>query len=1364
MMKMKARRMENSLFLNFTFFDRMSWHSITNVCRKGPPKGSKINKRILLLTAILSMTLFACLSDAEIEPNPPVKPTSVVTLTPALPLRISETSYLGKGSAEDIAWTADGKQLIIAGSMGLHYYEPNTGDFVRHVETPTDPDYAFPSSVELSPDGTKTLFAGMGGIWMTDLTESKTARFLKDWAYSNSRAIYSRDGKKIVYLRYTIAADGYADFWGVQILDANSGENLVTLFDSETVEIYAVKISPDGHTIAIARGDNFIHLFDMNTGKNLGILQGHESDVLDFDFSPDGKFATSVGADATLRIWDMQTQHLIQTERGFTKNLQIVTYAPDGKQLFALQEDGTLRHWSIDADGLIAAGDVLRVFHAPVKRMLVQPDGALLAVLQKNGRIEIVDWKTGRIINSLLEFGANAKQLSWSSDGTLLAAASGDCYFNDGVLFIWDIIKKQLRERLETNGICDVAFSPDGTQLAYLESDKDLIIWDLKSHQEVNSIETTVYSYSENRIAFSPDGEYIATAGSTLQVWDIRAATLISETDVKDSAAALSFSPDGKRLALVTSLNILMFDAFTGVPISSWDLKIDGNNFSYIRSSYVKWDTGEPFVALSDGINSYFFWSLNDGRLLYQIKKDPRMNGGFALSPDARLLAAESSVAGGIFDAYSGLTLWSSDQVPWNLTSFSPDGKTLAVIGYGNTIHLWDVSQAVETASRIPAATATMPIPQYTATPSPTQPAPVVMASLVAPTTEPGALQGHNIQSLHEVTRLNDEQGILFNAVLAPGGKFFAVNTSLGVHVYSTKPFLETGFVSMQGKVPPPAVSPDGTLLLTDDLVLWDVVSGKPLHTLSFSAQDQKKKINPFMPKMSFSPNGQWIDVEFQEGILCTWKITNEQSTTCKNIRVKDMEFMPLAISPDGRMAAFYGDQNSLLVKNVASGEVLHTFEYKDNWVSDVLFSPDGHALAFSSYQGNTSYSGITTTGEGRIEIWEFDEDCHFVFKHALEIGKWHFSAFQQNSLVHFTEDGDQIIVMNGGAEIQFWDVQTGRKRYVIRDAGSWFTLDSAGEWILTSDERSSVKLWKSSKNATPALVDVLDGFTDTPEYLSVAENGQLFAAGRWRGQLWDMDEKNVARVFEGNSSPFVFSRDGKLLAAQSQNGFVEVLDAQTGRILKSFQAVMFAEIGDPRINSLSLSVDGTKLATIGSDWKIRLWDWRDARVIWEWDNYEFRVEHLTFNADGSYLAASGNEYNYGNDIAHTGVTIWDTRTGEQARQFDMAGSHIAFHPNGVQLFSVRGDGQFQLFDLPSGRIVWTVQGISEARGIAISPDGKFLVAVNSWTVQVLATESGNVLYEMKTDIQPISLAFSMDGKLLAIGCGDGTIHIFQAK
>jgi WD40 repeat protein len=111
-----------------------------------------------------------------------------------------------------------------------------------------------------------------------------------------------------------------------------------------------------------------------------------------------------------------------------------------------------------------------------------------------------------------------------------------------------------------------------------------------------------------------------------------------------------------------------------------------------------------------------------------------------------------------------------------------------------------------------------------------------------------------------------------------------------------------------------------------------------------------------------------------------------------------------------------------------------------------------------------------------------------------------------------------------------------------------------------------------------------------------------------------------------------------------------------------------------------------------------------------------------------------------------------------------MVGSHIAFHPNGVQLFSVRGDGQFQLFDLPSGRIVWKVQGISEARGIAVSPDGKILVAVNSWAIQVLATESGDVLYEMKTDIQPISLAFSMNGKTLAIGCGDSTLRLFQVR
>jgi WD40 repeat protein len=141
--------------------------------------------------------------------------------------------------------------------------------------------------------------------------------------------------------------------------------------------------------------------------------------------------------------------------------------------------------------------------------------------------------------------------VAYSPDGLTLASGGGDRYVR-----IWDIETGRLLKSLRghTHDIRQVKYSPDGQILATGSEDRTIRIWNPQSG-ETTRLLFTRYDHAVCSISFSPDGLMLARAGHNkdLKIWEVTTGTELMTLLGKDQydhnwSVCTAFSPDGIHL------------------------------------------------------------------------------------------------------------------------------------------------------------------------------------------------------------------------------------------------------------------------------------------------------------------------------------------------------------------------------------------------------------------------------------------------------------------------------------------------------------------------------------------------------------------------------------------------------------------------------------------------------------------------------------------------------------------------------------------------------------------------------------------------------------------------------------------------
>jgi WD40 repeat protein len=657
--------------------------------------------------------------------------------------------------------------------------------------------------------------------------------------------------------------------------------------------VFAISFSPDGNTLAIARGASDpaqrygrIELWETKTGTLRHVIKGFDGPIKSISFSPDGRTLVSVSREyrvqkiqekagrrnlgfVELKWWDVQTgefkrNFILPREETFSAQ---ATYSPDGRQL-ALVES------------------FYSFFSLP---SIFDPLG---------DRRPTAGWPL-RPMPPIFEAELN-----------LLDAHSGEAIL-----------------KLNKGRPGRAVFSPDGLLLAK-ENGKDIRVWNLQTGREERRLKD--FKGEPNTIAFSPDGQSLAVAvtkyyhesqgnlitvigSSEIQVFEVRTWEKVLQLPNVGMVNSLAFEPGG-RILLIGGLIHEQDSTLPGIKL--WDLQTGrtanfhtgGEDFSKaVNSLAIARNSG--LLAFTSGPDTVQVLDTQTWKVKYTFDANSDVD---SQRPTSRFLLSLNSVIAVAFSQDgktltgevegSGIKLWDSrtgevkkQVTPEGLASIaaiSSNGESIAEAGDDATLRLWNA--ATESKAVIP---------------------------------RPGS------ESISALALSSDGQLL----AIGSGKELILANAGTGATLRT--------FPSQKTTISRLAFSHNNQILASADetgIKLRDLSSGQIRNAFSPSGK---------VTALRFAPGDRILVSASEDGSVSFWDL--QTGVLSSQLKKHSGAVNAIAFSSDGNLMATGADDRTVIIWEAATGKARRTLKGHDLTVTSLAFSPDASMLASGS--GNAS-------------------------------------------------------------------------------------------------------------------------------------------------------------------------------------------------------------------------------------------------------------------------------------------------------------------------------------------------------------------------------------------------------------------------
>jgi RNA polymerase sigma factor (sigma-70 family) len=564
-----------------------------------------------------------------------------------------------------------------------------------------------------------------------------------------------------------------------------------------------------------------------------------------------------------------------------------------------------------------------------------------------------------------------------------------------------------------------------------------------------------------SQVTYSPDGKVLAVAGSR-GIW-LYDADNLNEVGLLEGhtsiVACVAFSPDGKILA----------SGGWDSTICLWDVagqKQVGLLQGHTEVFSVAFSPDGKALASSSG-GEIRLWDVAEQKQVGVLRGHIGQLSSIVFSPDGKALASGGmdktvclwDVAG---QKQVGVLKGHTDWV-WSI-AFSPDGKTLASGSGDATVRLWDVAGQKQI----------------------------------------GLLQGHT-------------DGVL-SVVFSPDGKTLASGGGdATVRLWDVAGQKRVGFLGHTGGVLSVAFRPDGKTLasVSGDATVhfWDVAGQKQMGVL--------KEHTGAVESVIFSPDGKTLASGGMDKTVRLWDVAEQKQVGV--LQGHTDWVWSIAFSPDGKTLASGSYDKTVRLWDVAGQNQVgllqgHTWE-----VWSVAFSPDGKTLASGS-------------NDRTIRLWDVTG------KNQIGLLQGHTGGVNS---VAFSPDS-KTLASSGGDDktVRLWDVAGQKQIGLLKGHTAPVTsiaFSPDGKTLASGGMDKTVRLWNV---AGQNQVGLLQGHTGYVSSVAFSPDGKMLASGSWDNTIrfWDVAGQNQVGLLQGHTGVVLsvaISPYGRWLASGGDDGTV---------------------------------------------------------------------------------------------------------------------------------------------------------------------------------------------------------------------------------